>query len=223
MLSAPRTPVPIFPLPNLVLFPHTRVPLHVFELRYRTMVRDALSGERVLALALLRRGWEREYEESPAFHDLGCLARFEEVEWLPNDCYQLVVSGLSRVRLGRVTREFPYRAARVTLLPQEPYSEDDPLVLSERHAVIESLLRSASASGAGESPPQRLEEALDELPYEHLVNQLCAGIIGEPEELLELLSMDSVLERGRHACELARRRRRIGPPPTPGNEMGERN
>src|SRR5690242_10189509 len=223
MLSAPRNPVPIFPLPNLVLFPHTRVPLQVFELRYRTMVRDALSGERVLALALLRRGWEREYEESPAFHDLGCLARFEEVGWLPNDCYQLVVSGLSRVRLGRVTREFPYRAARVTLLQQEPYSEDDPLVLSERQAVQESLLRFATAAGAGESPPQRLEDALEQVPYEHLVNQLCTVIDGGAEEKLELLSMDSVLERGRRARELARRRRRIVPPPAPGDQPGERN
>ena len=58
MKVTPKHPVPVFPLPDLVLFPHVILPLHVFELRYRTMVRDALSGERVIALALLKPGWE---------------------------------------------------------------------------------------------------------------------------------------------------------------------
>ena len=73
METAPTQPVPVFPLPTVVLFPHAVVPLHIFELRYRTMVRDALSGERVIALALLKPGWEREYHASPEFHALGCL------------------------------------------------------------------------------------------------------------------------------------------------------
>ena len=49
MQFAPKHPVPVFPLPELVLFPHVALPLHVFELRYRTMVREALSGERLIA------------------------------------------------------------------------------------------------------------------------------------------------------------------------------
>ncbi|HEY6866194.1 MAG TPA: LON peptidase substrate-binding domain-containing protein, partial [Candidatus Eisenbacteria bacterium] len=120
MQFSPKSPVPVFPLPNLVLFPHAVVPLHVFELRYRTMVRDALSGERVIAMGLLKPGWERDYQGSPEYYPLACLARFEEVEWLPNDCYSLVVRGLARATLGRIVREYPYRAARVELLPQEP-------------------------------------------------------------------------------------------------------
>jgi hypothetical protein len=86
-------PVPVFPLPGIVLFPGTTLPLHVFELRYRTMVRDALSGGRQLAMAVLKPGWELDYYGSPEFHDLGCLVRFDEVEWLPNDCYDLRVTG----------------------------------------------------------------------------------------------------------------------------------
>src|SRR5437867_1357889 len=95
--SAPKNPVPVFPLPGVVLFPHAILPLHIFELRYRTMVREALSGERMIAVALLKPGWERDYYGSPEFHELGCLARFQEVEWLPNDCYDLKVVGISRV------------------------------------------------------------------------------------------------------------------------------
>ena len=86
----------MFPLPGVVLFPKVAMPLHIFELRYRTMVRDALSSGRSLAMALLKPGWEAEYQGSPEFHPLVCLARIDEVNWLPNDCYDLRVRGLSR-------------------------------------------------------------------------------------------------------------------------------
>lgn len=224
MQTAPRNPVPVFPLPNLVLFPHTVAPLYVFELRYRTMVRDALSGERVIAMALLKSGWEADYEDSPEYHGLGCLARFQEVEWLPNDCYQLVVSGLARVRLGRVIREYPYRAARVEVLPQEPYSEDDPLVLSEREMVMRRLRALiARPPGAGLDPAvAKLAAGLEDAPYECVVNALCARLEIGPEEKLDLLALGSVLERGRNAMELVRRARLRRPPP-PAAPPGERN
>ena len=96
--------LPLFPL-NTVLFPGMALPLHVFECRYRTMVREALPGERLIALALLQPGWERDYQGSPAFYPLGCLARFEEVEWLVNDSYNLKLLGLARVRDERRARE----------------------------------------------------------------------------------------------------------------------
>jgi len=226
LLSAPRNPVPVFPLPNLVLFPHALAPLHVFELRYRTMVRDALSGERVIAMALLKRGWESDYEGSPEFHEIGCLARFQEVEWLPNDCYQLLVVGTSRVHLGRVVKEFPYRAARVTLLAQEPYTEDDPLVLSERAAVMDRIRRMLSGpTGAMSAEAAAACAALEQATYECVVNALCTRLEAEPQEKLELLALDSVLERGRRALELTRRRRvaRPGPTQAPPDEPGERN
>jgi hypothetical protein len=223
VISAPRNPVPVFPLPDFVLFPCTSAPLHVFELRYRTMVRDALSGERLIATALLAPGWEREYEGSPGFHALGCLARFDEVEWLPNDCYDLVVSGVSRVRLDRVVREFPYRAARVELLPQEPYTEDDPLVLSEKHAVTERLLRlmAGAAPPVGQAPDAAAIERLGRASYETLVNTLCMRVEAGAEERLELLALDSLIERGRRAQVLAARPTR--PRPKPPGEAGERN
>jgi len=205
----PRQPVPVFPLPDVVLFPHAVVPLHIFELRYRTMVRDALSGERLIALALLKPGWERDYHGNPEFHELGCLARFEEVEWRPDDCYDLKLLGLSRVRLGAPVREYPYRAVRVALLPEEPYSEDDAVVRSERQSLLDLYRRLA------ESPAQAGGAAAD-LPFVALVNGVCMTAPLEAEERLELLALDSVIERGHRACELATRRLRSGVPPGPG-------
>jgi len=220
---SPKLPVPVFPLPNLVLFPDVVVPLHVFELRYRTMVRDALSGERVIAMGLLKPGWERGYEGSPEFYPIGCLARFEEVEWLPNDCYSLVVRGIARVAFGRIVREYPYRAARIELLPQEPCSEDDPLILSEKYALLELYRRLLPHPGPapGESEPGATAKPGADLSYEALVSAVCMMVEAEPLEKLQLLGLDSVIERGRKVQEIAARRAHEQPPPTPG--PGERN
>jgi len=197
MPSASR-PVPVFPLPDIVLFPHARLPLHVFELRYRTLVRDALSGTRTLAIATLRPGWERDYQGSPAFHELGCLARFEQVEWLPNDCYDLRLLGLERVRFGRVSREFPYRSCEVEPLPPTPYDADDPLAAMERQALLEAaeaLLR--RGDDAWIAPPLTAPDA----PFETVVNTLAHALrVGTPERL-EMLALDSVFERARRVHE----------------------
>ncbi len=199
MESAPRHPVPVFPLSGAVLFPGAVLPLHVFELRYRAMVRDALSGERLVGLALLKPGWERDDYPSPEFFPLGCLARFEEVEWLPDDCYDLKVLGLSRVRFERVLREYPYRTARVSLLPQQPFSEDDPLVELERRALIEAYQRAAKHMvPEGQPAPAPGPEAR----FEPLVNSICMALAAEADAKLALLEMDSIVERSRRAREM---------------------
>jgi len=229
VLFSPKLPVPVFPLPNLIVFPDAMMPLHVFELRYRTMVRDALSGERVIAMGLLKPGWEVDYHGSPEFYPLGCLARFEEVEWLPNDCYSLVVRGLSRVMVSRVVREYPYRAARVEVLPQEPCSEDDPLILSEKYALLElyrRLLPDAPGAAPGVVAGAVAERAPGPLPgadlsYEALVSTLCMMVETEPLEKLQLLGFDSIIERGRRIREIAALRARTKP--RPASDPGEQN
>ena len=194
MQFAPKHPVPIFPLPTAVLFPRVALPLHVFELRYRTLVRESLSGERLMALAVLKPGWEADYHGSPPFHPIGCLARFEDVEWLPNDCYNLKVLGVSRVRFGRVVREYPYRAAAVSLLPEEPFSEDDPLTELERKALLDAYTRFARSLAPTGTVVPSID---DETEFEPLVNGACMSLVADARLKLELLEMDSVLERSR--------------------------
>lgn len=220
MQAAPKHPVPIFPLPGVVLFPHAELSLHIFELRYRTMVRDALSSGRIVALALLKPGWEGDYQGSPEYYPLGCLARFEEVEWLPNDCYNLRVLGISRVRFGRVAKEYPYRAARVSMLTDEPYTEDDPLIRMERRTLIDTLERFAE-SAAMESGAPGVRFADEGATYAQLVNTLCTQLELPPQEKLHLLELDSVIERGHRVLELAeaRLKQQITPPrPESGGE-----
>jgi Lon protease-like protein len=205
----------VFPLSGLVLFPHVVLPIHVFELRYRTMVREALSDERMLAFALLKPGWELDYQGSPEFHELACLARIDEVQWLPNDCYDLVVRGLSRVKIGELSREFPFRAARVELHPENPFPEDDPLVRIERQALLDACHRLATRLGAE-------SHGLDAgLGYAALVNAACVGAPMPAPGKLELLAEDSVIERGRRMREWIERR--LLERPEPPGEGGERN
>lgn len=215
MAFEPKHAVPVFPLPGLILFPGVHLALHVFELRYRTMVRDALSRGRLLALALLLPGWERDYQGSPEFHPLGCLARIDEVTWMPNDCYDLRLVGLSRVRLGRAEREFPYRAVHLHVLPQDPLAEDDPLVQLERRALLEANARLTRLTGRED------RGGGEGLGFEPLVNGVCMELPVEPAAKLQLLELDSLLDRARRAREtMEEQLRGAGRLPAGG---GERN
>src|SRR5438876_8293933 len=110
----------LFPLPNMVLFPHVVQPLHVFEPRYRQMTTDALAGDRLIALVLLQPGWEPDYASTPAVHAVGCVGKIVADQALPDGRFNLLLRGLSRIR---VDHEIPhakqYRLARVELLAEE--------------------------------------------------------------------------------------------------------
>ena len=217
---APHHPVAVFPLPDVVLFPHAALPLHIFELRYRTMVREALSAGRLITLAVLKPGWEKEYRDAPEYHALGCLAHIDDVEWLPNDCYDLRVIGLTRVRIGRPVIEYPYRSARVELVPQAPYPEDDPLVEIERQALAAACQHwRDGVVMPGEHAP---DAACAEGRYEALVNAAAMGLGVPAAEKLAWLSLDSVLERGRQVRECLERRLRAPQAPRP-HTPGELN
>ncbi|MFI5370349.1 MAG: LON peptidase substrate-binding domain-containing protein [Candidatus Eisenbacteria bacterium] len=197
--------MPVFPLPDVVLFPTGLLPLHIFELRYRTMVRDALSGDRHIAMALLLPGWEADYRGAPPFHPIGCLARIEEVEWLVDDCYDLVVRGMTRVRLGPVVRAYPYRRVVAEPLQQAPHPEDDPLVELEKQALIEAWERLARDVEV----PGTVPEATDPgLPFETLVNRLAMALPVPAAHKMRLLEMDAVFDRSQAMRALVERLRR---------------
>src|SRR5205814_9555169 len=107
--------VPLFPLPSLVLFPDTIVPLLVFEDRYRVMVRDALKGERLLGLALMKPGWETGYEGNPSIYERLCVGTILTHELLPDGRYKLLLYGLFRADVVEETQQAPYRKAKVVV------------------------------------------------------------------------------------------------------------
>src|ERR1700675_4355766 len=103
--------LPLFPLPNVVLFPNVFLPLHIFEPRYRQMVADALAGDRMIGMALLRPGWEREYGGRPAVYGVGCSGVITHVEQLADGRYNIVLRGLERFRIVGEDHERDYRRA----------------------------------------------------------------------------------------------------------------
>ena len=108
--------VPIFPLPNVVFFPGTRLPLHIFEPRYRQMLKDVHRGEGLISVALLDRSRKIELDEvrRPPVYPVAGLGRLTRVESLPNGFFNIDLFGLVRVRiLEEVESSKPYRIARV--------------------------------------------------------------------------------------------------------------
>jgi uncharacterized protein len=111
----------IFPLPNAVLFPGTRLPLHVFEPRYRAMIRDALADTKTLAVARLRPGFASEYEGRPPVFEVCGAGRIVEHVEHEDGRYHLVLHGVARVRiLNELPPLQPYRVVRAELIEDLP-------------------------------------------------------------------------------------------------------
>lgn len=116
--------VRLFPLPNLVMFPHVLQPLHVFEARYRDMLEDALADDQLIAMALLAPGWEKDYDGRPPVYPVACLGKVATHQRLDDGRYNLLLQGLCRVTVLREldsTRSF--RQAEVQV--QEDYYPPD--------------------------------------------------------------------------------------------------
>jgi len=105
--------IPVFPLPDVVFFPETILPLHVFEPRYRRMVADCLAGDRYLAVAKLMPGWERDYEGRPPIHEVAGAGEILQAEALSDGRFNILLDGRMRIRIEEeVSGDLPYRVVR---------------------------------------------------------------------------------------------------------------
>ena len=187
--------IPIFPLPNVVLFPNVFLPLHIFEPRYRATVKDALAEDRIVGMVLLQPGYEAEYEGRPPVFSVGCAGVITHAEPLDEDRFNIVVRGLVRFRITGEDGSRPYRLAHVDSLP-EIVPEDHRAELRRHRTRLEALL-AAAIERAGSEP--RFPPAV---PDEDLVNALAQYLELEPLERQALLERDGVLARCRGLIEL---------------------
>ncbi len=183
--------VPVFPLPNVVLYPGTFLPLHIFEPRYREMTRDALAGERLVAMALLRPGWEDQYAGSPPIHSILGLGKIVEDAKLADGRFNLVLWGLRRIRVIEEIHQTPYRRARVELL-EERAADPDRYERKRRTlmAFYAQVVREIS-KGSVAAPPE-------DVPLGLLCDLLASLISFEPpvkQELLEQLDVAARCDR----------------------------
>ena len=91
--------VRMFPIPNVVMFPHVVQALHVFEERYREMMHDALAGDHLIAMPVLKPGWEAEYVGRPPVEPWACLGKVVLHNKLADGCYNLLLMGVARLRI----------------------------------------------------------------------------------------------------------------------------
>jgi Lon protease-like protein len=134
--------VPLFPLPNVVLFPRAVLPLHIFEQRYREMTADVLAGQRQVAMALLRPGWEKSYYGRPAVEPVVCVGTILSHEQLPDGKYNFLLQGHTRARIvEELEIDKPYRVARLEPLVEKAVMEID---LSDHRRRLVELLAEGS-------------------------------------------------------------------------------
>lgn len=184
--------VPIFPLPNAVLFPKTLMPLHIFEERYRTMTREALKGDGQIAIVLLREGWEVDYDNAPAVHEVVCVGRIENYEELEEGKYNIVLAGVHRARLIREVQRFPYRLAEVEPLDDTAADELQVDVMGRHNHLGGLFTRFTELATAGK---YRAVELVPQLGFEALVNMVASTLNLPAEEKQMLLEMDDVAQR----------------------------
>ncbi len=184
---AERAPLllPLFPLPDTVLFPGMPLPLHVFEHRYRKMVEDSLASHRSIGMSLLKPGWEADYEGRPPIYPIGCSGTIDQHQRLEDGRYHIVLRARSRFRVLEEHEGEPYRLATVETLSDEPGDEDalDGL----RQQVLATITRVADG-------PRSLV-LQGELPHELLVNALSQSLGLSPVEKQSLLDCDTLEAR----------------------------
>jgi uncharacterized protein len=142
--------VPLFPLPNVVLFPRAVLPLHIFEERYKTMTADALAGKRQIAMALLRPGWEKSYYGRPPIEPVVCIGTILSHERLEDGKYNFLLQGHARARIVSEPKadDRPYRVADLEALAEITVSESE--LLPQRDKFVAHFTKGALAtSGLG--------------------------------------------------------------------------
>jgi len=186
--------LPLFPLPNVVLFPNVFLPLHIFEPRYREMVADTAASDRMIGMALLRPGWERDYEGRPPIYPIGCSGVMTHVERLPDGRYNIVLRGLERFRILEEDHERSYRRAVVEPLHETALSRDDRDVVRSHRTKLETMLAPAIIGGDAKIPSAMSDE--------DLVNALAQYLDLEPLEKQALLEQPCLRSRAASLVEL---------------------
>jgi Lon protease-like protein len=185
--------IPLFPLPNVVHFPRVLLPLHVFEPRYRAMVRDALGGPRLIGMVLLRGDWQAEYLGTPQIFETGTAGEIVRSEERPDGRFDIVLRGVREFRIISELRRAAYREARVAWrdAPSAGLSE----AVRRRAAV---LVHEYVRRRSGEEPPAFALPADDEL----FVNFVAQQLDLPPIERQVLLEARTFAERGERLVEV---------------------
>jgi Lon protease-like protein len=209
-LAVALTRMPLFPLPNVVLFPHASLRLHIFEERYRALTRDILNGERFLAMGLIVEG-ASPADERPAVEPIAGVGEVVMAHELPDGRFNLVVRGHARVRIDEeLASDRLYRLVAATELPDLPITERNELRDAEQSLRV-LIGQLADAIPEGGEPLRQIVSGL-ETPAA-LANVAAAELIADLGVRQQLLGMRDVGKRlERVTAEIVAMTARLGAP-----------
>ncbi len=195
--------IPIFPLPNVVLFPQVFLPLHIFEPRYRAMIHDAIDGDRIIGMTLLKPGWETEYEHRPDVYPIGCAGLITHAERTGDGRFNIVLRGLEKFRVLGEDGSKPYRLAQI-----EPIAELTGADLAELRSERRKLEHLILASGSEAAPAEAINPP--SMPDEDFINSLAQYLQFDPLEKQALLEQPHALARCRAVIDLLEMKNLVG-------------
>src|SRR4051812_40763557 len=196
-------PIPLFPLPNCVLFPGTVQPLHIFEPRYRAMMQEIIEGQGIMAMALLKPGWEQRYYGSPPIYTRLCAGRVIAHEQLPDGKYNLLLQGVSRADVqAEGQREGEWGVYRTGILrPVADMSLGDTHEKLQRQMLRQvfeqTSLRDLTVTPALAGLLEEPESAETDVPRAaRLIDALAFSLVQEVAAKQRLLEEDNIARRG---------------------------
>jgi Lon protease-like protein len=201
--------LPLFPLPDVVLLPHALLGLHVFEERYRALVRDVLTGPRLLAVGLFAAG-ARESDDPPQVRAIVGVGEVVMAHELPDGRFNLVLRGRARVHIDEeLASDRPYRLVAATALPD--FAVADAAEIADADQVLRALIgRLADSIPDG---GELLQVVAAQETAAELVDGVAAALIADSglrQRLLETRDLGQRLERV--SAEVVAMTSRLGSP-----------
>jgi Lon protease-like protein len=204
--------LPLFPLPNVVLFPNALLPLHIFEDRYRVMVRDLLAGERHLVMGFIQPD-ARDDDPRPLVAPIAGVGEVVMAHELPDGRFNLIVRGRVRVRIDReLDSDRPYRLVAASALPDTVAGDANELRDAEQ--ALRALLEQLADAIPDGSEPLREVVGAAQTPTE-LADVIASELIPNAalrQQLLETLDVGKRIER--IAAEVVAMTARLATPST---------
>ena len=179
--------LPLFPLPEVVLFPGRPLPLHIFEFRYRIMINTILNADRRFGVLM----FDPNQGQVAA---VGCCAEIVQHQRLPDDRIKMLTLGQQRFRVLEAVREKPYLVGLVEWIEDKPPQQDLRPLATEVEGVLRDVVR---LSGKLMEQNIELPDDIPSLPTElsYWVASNLYGVATEQQTLLEMQSTVARLER----------------------------
>lgn len=196
-----RTTIPIFPLTDVVLFPKLRVPLHIFEPRYRQMTRAALDADGRIGMVTERPEHIQQSNGDPPLFEIGCEGKIIHSELLEDGRYNIVLMGTRRIR---ICSELPpdgerlFRVAEIEYLAESPSGVADDAVDDDgiaRSSIVGLLRELVDHERDDDERPEITAELFDGYDDELFVNSLAQSLAFSASEKQGLIECDGIRDR----------------------------